>query len=261
MEEALQFKTLVLAVWLGLFFVLERWRPAAPLPRDLASGRGPRLRRLARNGGLFVLNSVLSVGVVVPISAFASDVAIGLRPAWWSGSFGLLLDLLALELFIYWWHRANHEIPVLWRFHEIHHLDETLDTTSAFRFHFGEVFLSAIARGVVVIALTIPLTSVIIFETVLLLAALFHHSNVRLPRPLEQALSLVFITPSIHWVHHHAVRSDTDSNYGTLFSFWDRLFRSRSLSKRQPDMTIGVEHEREKPLPALVLRPFLPRQL
>ncbi len=259
MEEALQFKTVVLAIWFALFFLLERWRPAAKLPIALASGRQPKLMRLGRNGGLFVLNSVLSLAVIVPITAFANDLALGLRPEWWSGALGLGLDLLVLELFIYWWHRANHEVPFLWRFHEIHHLDETLDTTSAFRFHFGEVFLSAVARGVVVVVLTIPVTAVILFETVLLLAALFHHSNVRLPQRFEKLLSLVFITPAIHWVHHHAVRADTDSNYGTLFSFWDRLFRSRSHSARGVDMPIGVEREEERPLPQLVVRPFLPR--
>ena len=256
MEEALQFKTLVLAGWFGLFFLLERWRPAAPMPQNLSAGRRPRLLRLGRNGGLFVLNSILSIAVVVPLSAFAADLALGLRPGWWTGAAGLALDLLVLEIFIYWWHRANHEVPLLWRFHEIHHLDQTLDTTSAFRFHFGEVFLSAVARGVVVVALTIPVTSVILFETLLLLAALFHHSNVRLPRRFEAGLSLVFITPSIHWVHHHAVRADTDSNYGTLFSFWDRLFRSRSTSVREPGMPIGVQEQPERSLAELVARPF-----
>ena len=259
MEQALQFKTVILAVWFLFFFVLERWRPAAAMPTSLAVGVRPRLFRVARNGGLFVLNSVLSVAVVVPMTSFANELALGLRPVWWNGTAGLLFDLLVLELFIYWWHRANHEVPLLWRFHEIHHLDETLDTTSAFRFHFGEVFLSAVARGVIVVVLTIPVTSVILFETLLLVAALFHHSNVRLPVGLERGLSLLFITPSIHWVHHHAVRVDTDSNYGTLFSFWDRLFRSRSRSRRQPDMVIGVEHHSERPLVALVVRPFRPR--
>lgn len=256
MEQALQFKTVILAVWFGLFFLFERWRPAAEMPVSLAAGVRPRLFRLARNAGLFLLNSALSVAVVVPMTAFANELALGLRPAWWSGAVGLLLDLLVLELFIYWWHRANHEVPLLWRFHEIHHLDETLDTTSAFRFHFGEVFLSAVARGVIVIVLTIPVTSVILFETLLLVAALFHHSNARLPAGVERGLSLVFITPSIHWVHHHAVRADTDSNYGTLFSFWDRLFRSRSRSARRPDMTIGVQDQPERSLAALVVRPF-----
>ena len=73
-------------------------------------------------------------------------------------------------------------------------------------------------------------------------------------------MSAVIITPGIHWVHHHAVRADTDSNYGTLFSFWDPLFRTRSPTPRTPTMTIGVEGEGERALPALLVRPFRRRR-
>ncbi len=260
MDDVLQFKTALLAGWFAVLLLLEHVRAAAALPAELAKGWRGRLSRWGRNGGLFVLNSVLSVAVVVPITVFFGGLRLGFRPDWWNGTAGLLLDLLVLEFFIYWWHRFNHEVPLLWRFHEVHHLDRTLDTTSAFRFHFGEVFLSAVARGWVVILFVIPLTHVIVFETLLLLAALFHHSNVRLPAALERTLSLVIITPSIHWVHHHAVRADTDSNYGTVFSFWDRLFRSRSSATRQPDMVIGVEGETERAFLGLILRPFTARR-
>jgi sterol desaturase/sphingolipid hydroxylase (fatty acid hydroxylase superfamily) len=161
-----------------------------------------------------------------------------------------------LDFLIYWWHRANHEWPLLWRFHEVHHLDRFLDSTTAIRFHFGEVLLSAGARAVVVLLLGFPFASIIAFESLLLCATIFHHSNLRLPAGFERSLSAVIITPGIHWVHHHAARADTDSNYGTLFSFWDRLFRTRSPTPRTPTMTIGVEGEGERALPALLLRPF-----
>jgi sterol desaturase/sphingolipid hydroxylase (fatty acid hydroxylase superfamily) len=86
--------------------------------------------------------------------------------------------------------------------------------------------------------------------------AIFHHSDARLPAKLEAALARVVITPSIHWVHHHKVRADTDSNYGTIFSFWDPMFRSRSLTQRWPAMPIGVEGAHEKPLLRLLIAPF-----
>src|SRR5690606_10835760 len=92
----------------------------------------------------------------------------------------------------------------------------------------------------------------------LLIAAIFHHSNLRLPPRLERALSRVVVTPSIHWVHHHARRADTDSNYATVLSVWDRLFASRSRTQRRPDMRIGVERQRERPLGELALQPFRP---
>ena len=95
---------------------------------------------------------------------------------------------------------------------------------------------------------------------VIVLAAIFAHSNLRLPTRLERALGWVVITPAIHWVHHHAVRRDTDSNYGNLFSFWDRIFGSFSPNRREPDMKIGVEREPEKPFLRLFVRPFEARQ-
>jgi len=147
-------------------------------------------------------------------------------------------------------------VPLLWRFHEVHHLDEFLDVTTGVRFHLGEVLLSALVRFAVIVILAIPLTSVIVFETLLLLATIFHHSNVRLPKRFEQLLSLVIVTPSIHWVHHHALRRDTDSNYATVLSVWDRLFDSRSATQRTPDLVIGVEKDHDRPFLPLLLRPF-----
>ena len=85
---------------------------------------------------------------------------------------------------------------------------------------------------------------------------MFHHSNLRLPSWLERLLSLIMVTPSIHWVHHHAIRTDTDSNYSTLLSVWDRLFGSRIPTVRSPDMPIGVEGGRDRTIAALVTRPF-----
>ncbi|HEX7967120.1 MAG TPA: sterol desaturase family protein, partial [Stellaceae bacterium] len=187
---------------------------------------------------------------------YAAMHALGWRPAWWSGAGGLAADLLLLDFLIYWWHRANHVVPFLWRFHGVHHLDRFLDTSSAVRFHFGEVLLSALARAGVVVLLAIPLSSVLAFEALVLMAAMFHHSNLRLPSRLERALALVVVTPSIHWVHHHRVRADTDSNYCTILSLWDRLFASRSPHSRTLDMPIGVEAREEQTLLGLVAAPF-----
>ena len=150
----------------------------------------------------------------------------------------------------------NHRLPLLWRFHQVHHLDQWLDVTSAVRFHFGEVILSALVRGFVIVSLGMPLSSVIVFETLVLLGAGFHHSNLRLPIKFERALSKVIITPSIHWVHHHVIQQDTDSNYGALFSFWDRLFGSKSKSVRTADMNIGLDQRNDKELLQLLLEPF-----
>jgi sterol desaturase/sphingolipid hydroxylase (fatty acid hydroxylase superfamily) len=111
-------------------------------------------------------------------------------------------------------------------------------------------------RSGVIVAFDVPLSSVLLFETLVLLSTIFHHSDARLPPRLEQALARVVITPSIHWVHHHALRADTDSNYGTIFSFWDPLFRSNSGTRRWPSMPIGVEGRRDRSLLRLIVTPF-----
>ena len=116
--------------------------------------------------------------------------------------------------------------------------------------------LSALVRGALIVVFDLPLASVLLFEGIVLASAIFHHSDAKLPSGLEASLARVIITPSIHWVHHHAIREDTDSNYGTLFSFWDRLFRSSSLTKRWAEMPIGVQGLRDRPLIRLITTPL-----
>ena len=244
----LTYKGFIVLAALLLLLALERMFPVA---RAIGG-----LKRVAKNLSLAGLNAVLSWAVVVPVSALAASYALGWRPAWWSGWLGLGLDLLLLDCWIYWWHRANHRWPLLWRFHEVHHLDQFLDASSALRFHFGEVLLSSLVRAGVILLLGVPLLNVVVFETLLALSAMFHHSNMKLPPRLEKALSLVIVTPSIHWVHHHAIRRDTDSNYSSLLSVWDRLFRSRSATRRSPGMPIGTEGLGDRGLPGLIARPF-----
>jgi sterol desaturase/sphingolipid hydroxylase (fatty acid hydroxylase superfamily) len=242
----------LVGIWFAGFLLAERFWPAAPVPAAVA--RAP-LARLARNLALAAINFLLSPLAVLPLTALAAGHALAWRPLWWQGWPGLALDLLLLDLLIYWWHRANHEWRFLWRFHLVHHLDRTLDSTSALRFHFGEVLTSAAARAGAILLLGFPFLSIVAFETLLLTATIFHHSNLSLPPRFEAALARLVITPSIHWVHHHRRKVDTDSNYGTVFSFWDRLFRSRSRTRRSPAMEIGVEGAEELALPGLLLRP------
>lgn len=257
MEEVvarlLAVKGLVVLGWFALLFAAERLLPAtAPAPE----ARG--WRRVGRNLTLHLVNVALSPLVVLPLSILAASQAPQWRPDWWSGAWGLALDLLILDLWIYLWHRTNHRVPLLWRFHEVHHLDRHLDTTTAVRFHFGEVLISALVRAAVIFALAVPIASVLVFELIVLLSSLFQHSNLRLPEWLERPLSRVLVTPSHHWVHHHAVRADTDSNYANTFSVWDRLFGTRSPTARRPGMPIGTQGRAERDLRGLLRRPLDP---
>ncbi len=259
-EALLGWKALLVGAWLAAFFVSERLWPASPLPQDVSAQEHGPIRRLARNVGLWLVNVGLSPLVVLPVSLWAAQHGLGWRQTaafeWWSGWTGLALDLLLLDFLIYWWHRANHEFGLLWRFHQVHHLDRFLDTTSAIRFHFGEVLLSALARAVVIVVFDIPFASVLVFEIAVLVAAIFHHSNVRLPKALEGGLAFVVITPSLHWVHHHATDADLRSNYGTALSVWDRLFATRSRTRRFADMPIGIPDANDVGIFGLLMRPF-----
>lgn len=172
----------------------------------------------------------------------------------------LWLQLIALDLWTYAMHRAYHRVPLLWRFHAPHHLDEHLDVTSAFRFHVGEILISGVARLVPALLLGIAVETLLLFEAILLASAAFHHSNIALPPWLESALSFVIVTPSIHWVHHHNIRADTDANYAAILSAWDRIFGSRSHTVRWPAMPIGCEGAPETGLIRLLIRPFVSSQ-
>jgi sterol desaturase/sphingolipid hydroxylase (fatty acid hydroxylase superfamily) len=253
MESFLAFLTgkggVVIAT-LVLLFVLERMFPVA----QWVGGAF----RVIKNFALAAFNLLTSPLIIVPITVLAASHAPQWRPEFLSGWTGLGFDLLILDCWIYWWHRTNHVVPFLWRFHEVHHLDEMLDVSSALRFHFGEVILSSLVRALVIFLLAVPLTSVLVFEALVVIAALFHHSNLKLPAPLERALSLVIVTPSIHWVHHHAVQRDTDSSYSTILSVWDRLFVSRSSTIRTADLKMGVEGRRDRTLLQLIARPIDP---
>lgn len=244
-------KGLALGAWFALLAVAERLWPAAQRP---ARSDGPRQ---FRNLSFWAANALMNPFVTAPIGVAAASVALWSRPElpmWLS----LAVDLLLLDLWTYAWHRANHEWPLLWRFHRVHHLDEFLDTTSAVRFHPGEVLISALARAPLIIAADIQVASILLFDALVTASALFHHSNVRLPRVLEAGLRVVLVTPSHHWVHHHARRADTDSNYGALLTVWDRLFASWSKTARTTEMKIGVEGQGEISLLGLVGTPLRP---
>ncbi|MEM8771011.1 MAG: sterol desaturase family protein [Pseudomonadota bacterium] len=243
-----------IAVTGGVFLVLFTAERLAPSVSHKQTGR------LIRNAGLWLIILFASPLIIAPLTAIGANAIVWERPdSLKAGSVGaliLIVDLVLLDLWTYGLHRAYHRIPVMWRLHEVHHRDEHLDTTSALRFHLGEVTLSALLRLAPIALLAIPLSTVIIFEALLLCAALFHHSNIRLPASIEKALSRVIVTPSIHWIHHHAIRSDTDSNYASILSLWDLIFRSRSQTQRYEAMKIGVEDRMDVSLHKLLILPF-----
>lgn len=248
LEAIVVFKAWFIALWFAAIFISERLAAAAPPPQGIM--------RVVNNVALWAIVLLISPLIVLPLTAFAGERALWARPQALQSWPVLIADVILLDCWVYWMHRAYHRVPLMWRLHAPHHLDEHLDSSSALRFHAGEVLLSALARMTPIIVLSIPFAHVVVFETMLLATAIFHHSNMRLPPGLERALSRVFVTPSIHWVHHHAIRTDTDSNYAGVFSLWDPLFGTRSETLRTREMKIGVEGLEDRPLWRLLISPF-----
>lgn len=249
----LDYKGVGIFVVFALFFVWEFFWPRIILPKKTLLDRGAHW---GRNLGLTLLNILLSIGFVTPFLIWLDGVSETFFSLAFVGMGAFFLHIVILDFWIYWWHRLNHMSQFLWRFHQVHHLDEQMDTTTAFRFHFGEVFLSSLFRAPIILFLGIPLIHIIIFEMLVSCAALFQHSNIRLSEKLDGVLRFVIVTPNHHWTHHHAKREDTDSNYGTIFSFWDRCFGSFNRFKRYSGMKIGVAGFREKSFIRLLFLPL-----
>ena len=230
--------TTAIGIFIFLLFVLEHIFPLRKASRPLP-GR-------------------LVVNLTYALLAFVT-VSLAVRPAaqamlGWTGraSFGLLqlslipellrpfLAFLLMDLTFYWWHRANHQIPLLWRFHNVHHIDPDLDVSTAFRFHFGELAFSSAFR-VAQIGLIGPSPwAYAAYELVFQAGTFFHHSNVRLPIRYERLLNAFLVTPRMHGIHHSRVREETNTNYSTVCPWWDRLHRTLRLNIPQSAITIGI---------------------
>jgi sterol desaturase/sphingolipid hydroxylase (fatty acid hydroxylase superfamily) len=165
-------------------------------------------------------------------------------PAWAEAAIAFLI----FDYTNYLWHTLNHKLPMLWRFHIVHHSDLDLDLSTATRFHFGELIGSVFFRGAFVFLSGASPLIVIIYEIVFEAATLFHHSNTRVPIKIENALNKVIVTPRMHGIHHSIYQNEADSNYSVIFSFWDRLHRTFNFSVPQDEIIIGVPayHDKEE---------------
>lgn len=155
------------------------------------------------------------------------------------------LAVVLLDYTLYLWHVLTHRSPFLWRFHVVHHADLDLDTTTAIRFHFGELAISVAWRAAQIALLGVGPTSLAAWQTALFVSVLFHHSNVRLPAAAERRLVRFVVTPRMHGIHHSIVREETDSNWSSGLTVWDRLHGTLKLDVPQEEITIGVPAFRE----------------
>ncbi len=222
--------------------------------------------RIFRNLVLAAPALILLRLVMIPIPYFvaiwAREHGVGLLnllpiPFWLAAIGGFLM----FDYAYYWWHVGTHRIPFLWRFHNVHHTDLDMDVSTAARFHFAEIIFSVAYRVAIVTLTGIAPLVYLFYEMIFELETQFHHSNWRLPRPVERALNIVIVTPRMHGIHHSIIKDETDSNWGSVFCWWDRLHRSHRMDIAQDDITIGVpayRDEKELTLGELWKMPFGP---
>ena len=200
-----------------------------------------KIFRLAVHGFMAGINTVIvRILTFVPMLAWLVYVEQqGWGIARWIGFTGWLefvLSIIVLDAFDYFWHRANHRVPFLWRFHKAHHSDTEMDVTTALRFHPGELLLSTLAKACWVVIWGPSAIAWFLFEALVSLCAQGHHSNWDLPDSIESRLNPWFVTPRFHASHHLVNRRYGDANFSTIFSIWDKLFRSSAAPLRSAEI-------------------------
>ncbi len=150
--------------------------------------------------------------------------------------------IVVLDLSLYIWHLMNHKIPLLWRFHQIHHSDLNMDVSTATRFHLCEFLLSGIVRILIITTFRIDFFSYFAFEILANLSIQFHHSSVKVYPLLDKFWIFLFVPPSMHRIHHSLSMDEYNSNYGVIFSFWDRLLGTFRKNVNQDKIEIGLDY-------------------
>ena len=233
--------TLGIAVFVGvglLLFLLER---LVPLREAKSALFGRLLVNLAFSALALAAATLLVRPAVEASLGRLAEQPFGLvHLAALPPSLRAVFAFLLMDLSFYYWHLLNHQVPLLWRFHNVHHMDPDLDVSTALRFHFGELAFSAGFRIVQILLIGVSPWVYATYELLFQANTLFHHSNVRLPIRLERALNKVLVTPRMHGIHHSQVQRETNSNYGVVFPWWDRIHRTLGLDVPQSAIVIGV---------------------
>lgn len=227
----------------GLLVWLERRRP-------LRRAVEPKLRREARNLAVAALSgAALRVTEKPAADALAALVErrrwgllkLSRLPSWLE----VALAVVLLDYTLYLWHVLAHRVPFLWRFHVVHHVDLDLDASTALRFHFAELVLSVPWRAAQILVIGVSPRALSAWQTLLFLSILFHHSNVELPLGVERRLSHFVVTPRMHGIHHSVVKEETNSNWSSGLTVWDRLHGTLRLNVPQDRITVGVPAYRD----------------
>lgn len=229
------------AIGLGGVVLLLLLEAAWPFRRPV----DPRWRRYAIN--LFIMGSnALVLSLILGGAIIAAYHTFELRgmgvlhrlgiESWWN----VALTVAFLDAVTYVWHRAYHGVPVMWRMHRVHHSDRDVDVTTSGRFHLAEMVLSALFRLGVLALWGAVAGGVVIFEILFGLMNQLEHANLQLPERADRCLRAVFVTPAMHRVHHSRIPEHTNSNYATIFSWWDRMCGTYRVEPDQHRLVLGL---------------------
>ncbi len=252
--QGLLFITLLTGLWL--------WESKQPF----FAWQHNRYQHAAHNLALTLFNTaitfVLFASLLTLTAQMTEEYKVGLvqiLPEYVPDIARVILGLLLLDCWMYLWHRANHTIPLLWRFHRTHHSDKYMDATSATRFHIGELILATLLRVGIIFMLGLTTTHLLIYGLILTASTLFHHANISIGR-FDKLLVLFIVTPDMHKVHHSQIRDETDSNYSTVLSIWDRLGGTFKRRDNPEMINIGLnefDREEDQTFIGMLKTPFL----
>ena len=231
---------IVLAAVFGLQFFLEH---VFPQKKDLNNWKNERFNIAV--GLLNIVLTLLPAFVMVKWLGIISDKQWGLlHLIHLSPLVEIIITIVLLDLWMYAWHQLNHIVPFLWQFHAFHHKDEKMNSTTALRFHIAELLFSYPGKALVCLLAGIHFTPLIIYECLFSASVIIHHSNIRITEKLDAVYRLLFVSPIMHRIHHSTKRQERDSNYGALFSCWDRIFNSWK-TKAGAHLCFGIDEEKK----------------
>ena len=251
-----------MAILIGGLLLL--WIIEGAIPLLTMRYKKNKLRHAWTNISFTLIHLIIHTGLaffIIRLSDWCRDAQFGL--VYWLNAtlFGaIIICILVLDFFGGWLaHIVEHNVRFLWRFHIVHHADNNVDVTTALRHHPVESAVRGLFFFMGILVSGAPVFAVMIFQTCLILASQFTHANVSLPAWFDRALSYVFVSPNMHKVHHHWKQPFTDSNYGGIFSIWDRLFGT--FKKLNPkEIRYGLDryypNEKDEDIGALMIRPF-----
>lgn len=247
----------------GMLFL---WMLEGGIPLITLKYKKNKVRHAIINFSFTVIHLVIHTGfalIIILLSDWARNHNVGIVQ--WTGASviaTIIISILVLDFFGGWLvHFVQHKVKWMWRFHIVHHSDNSVDVTTALRHHPVESVWRGVFFLMGVVVAGAPMYAVMIFQTLLVVFVQFTHANINLPRRFDNILSWIFVSPNMHKVHHHYKQPYTDSNYGAILSVWDRVMGTFSTLDPHK-ITYGLDryypNNKDENFTQLMKHPFIP---